>query len=161
MLLVVFATSTLWAQQEPPPDPLNSIANRPSQNPTPTLSDADKSLACPAGTSLDKLPDGIYKLGADIHPPKVLNHVSASYPKEARKLMKKAHVKSFDVDSDLLLVVGTDGNPRDICVAKPGGYGLDGEAFRAAQKYRFAPATKSDGTLVPVMIPLEVRFRTM
>lgn len=161
LALASFSTACLSALHSQSPDSRNANAGIPTLDAAPTLSDADKSLACPAGTSLDKLPDGIYKVGDGIRPPKVLNQPSASYPREARKLMKKAHVKSFDADLWLLLVVGTDGNPRDICVTKPAGYGLDGEAFRVAQKYRFAPAAKSDGTPVPVMIPVEVRFRTL
>ena len=161
MVLAMVAPACFCARQAPASDPHNLKDDKSIQDATPSLSDADKSLGCPVSAPLGALPEGVYRVGGEIQPPKVLKQPSASYTKEARKMMKKAHVKSFDVESDLLVVVGTDGNPRDICVTKPAGYGLDGEAFKATQKYRFAPARKSDGTSVAVIIPVVVRFRTL
>ena len=127
---------------------------------TPPLSHADKSLACPASITPYSPPFGVFKLGAGIQGPKLLNNVSASFPNEVRESMTKAHLKSFDADSVLLVVVGTDGNPGYICVKKPASYGLDGEAFKAVEKYRFAPARNSTGKPIPVIIAVEVKFRT-
>jgi len=159
--LALFTTACLCSQPAQASDPLAAMADKSGQDAPPALSDADKSLACPASLTPYNPPFGVFKLGAGIQSPRLLNNVSASFPKEAQRLMKKAHLKSFDADSVLLVVVGTDGNPRDICVKKPAGYGLDSEAFRAAQKYRFAPAKKADGTPVPVLIVIEVKFRTL
>jgi hypothetical protein len=37
---------------------------------------------------------------------------------------------------------------------------MDEEAVKAAEQYRFQPATKEDGTPVATRISLEVNFRT-
>jgi hypothetical protein len=160
LVLAAIATSWLWAQQGQAPDPHKSKTDKSGQDPTPTLSHADKSLACPASISPYNPPFGAFKLGAGIQGPKLLNNVAASFPNEARESMKKAHLKSLDADSVLLVAVGTDGDPGYICVKKPAGYGLDGEAFKAVQQYRFAPARKSVGAPIPVIIAVEVKFRT-
>jgi hypothetical protein len=160
LVLVVFAIACSWAQHGQPTDPHDTKAGSPNQDSTPALSHADKSLACPVSITPYNPPFGVFKLGAGIQGPKLLNNVSASFPKEDRELMREAHLKSFDADSVLLVVVGTDGNPRYICVKKPAGYGLDGEAYKAAQKYRFAPARNLGGTPVPVIIAVEIKFRT-
>jgi TonB family protein len=60
--------------------------------------------------------------------------------------------------SVLWLIVGEDGAPRDIRIAKPLGMGLDDEAVRTVATWKFDPAMK-DGTPVPVMINVEVNFR--
>jgi len=55
-------------------------------------------------------------------------------------------------------VVGADGIPRDIRIAKPAGMGLDEQAVKAVQRWRFDPA-KKDGNPVAVQINVEVNFR--
>lgn len=56
------------------------------------------------------------------------------------------------------VVVGADGKPGEIAVARPIGFGLDENAVEAIRKARFEPATK-DGKAVPVMLDLAVEFR--
>lgn len=161
LVLAAIATSCLSAQQGQAPDPHNSNADKTGPDSTPTLFHADKSLACPASISPYNPPLGVFKLGAGIQGPKLLNNVAATFPQEARELMKKVHLKSFDADSVLLVVVGADGNPGYTCIKKPAGYGLDGEAFKAVQKYRFAPARNAARTPIPVIIAVEVKFRDL
>jgi len=55
-------------------------------------------------------------------------------------------------------VIGTDGKPQEIAVARPIGFGLDENAVATIRKASFEPAMK-DGKPVPVMIDLEVVFR--
>jgi TonB family protein len=55
-------------------------------------------------------------------------------------------------------VIGTDGKPQEIAVARPIGFGLDENAVATIRKASFEPALK-DGKPVPVMIDLEVVFR--
>jgi TonB family protein len=55
-------------------------------------------------------------------------------------------------------VVGSDGKPGDIAVARPIGFGLDENAVAAIRKAKFSPAIK-DGKPVPVMLDLNVQFR--
>jgi TonB family protein len=55
-------------------------------------------------------------------------------------------------------VIGADGKPGEIAVARPIGFGLDENAVAAIRKASFEPATK-DGKPVPVMLDLVVQFR--
>jgi hypothetical protein len=55
-------------------------------------------------------------------------------------------------------VIGADGKPGEIAVARPIGFGLDENAVAAIRKATFQPAVKS-GQPVPVMLDLVVQFR--
>jgi hypothetical protein len=56
------------------------------------------------------------------------------------------------------LVVGADGKPQEIAVARPIGFGLDENAADALRKATFEPAIK-DGKPVAVMLDMIVEFR--
>jgi len=55
-------------------------------------------------------------------------------------------------------VIGADGKPGEIAVARPIGFGLDENAVASIRKAKFTPAIK-DGKPVPVMLDLVVQFR--
>jgi TonB family protein len=55
-------------------------------------------------------------------------------------------------------VIGPDGKPGEIAVARPIGFGLDENAVAAIRKAKFSPAMKN-GQPVPVMLDLVVQFR--
>ena len=55
-------------------------------------------------------------------------------------------------------VIGADGKPTEIAVARPIGFGLDESAVDSIRKATFEPAIK-DGKPVPVMLDLYVSFR--
>ena len=55
-------------------------------------------------------------------------------------------------------VIGADGKPGEIAVARPIGFGLDENAVEAIRKAKFSPALKN-GQPVPVMLDLVVQFR--
>jgi TonB family protein len=55
----------------------------------------------------------------------------------------------------LWLIVGPDGTPRDIKVARALGMGLDQKAIEAVRNWKFEPALK-DGKPVAVQINVEV-----
>jgi hypothetical protein len=55
-------------------------------------------------------------------------------------------------------VIGADGKPGEIAVARPIGFGLDENAVNAILKANFEPAIK-DGKPVPVLLDLVVQFR--
>jgi TonB family protein len=55
-------------------------------------------------------------------------------------------------------VIGPDGKPEEIAVARPIGFGLDESAVDAIRKAQFQPAMK-DGKPAPVMLDLVVQFR--
>ena len=56
------------------------------------------------------------------------------------------------------VVIGADGKPGEIAVARPIGFGLDENAVASIEKASFAPAVK-DGKPVPVLLDLVVQFR--
>jgi TonB family protein len=55
-------------------------------------------------------------------------------------------------------VIGADGKPGEIAVARPIGFGLDESAVEAIRNAKFEPALKG-GKPVPVMLDLVVQFR--
>ncbi len=55
-------------------------------------------------------------------------------------------------------VIGADGKPDEIAVARPIGFGLDENAVEAIRKAQFQPAMKN-GEPVPVVLDLVVEFR--
>jgi TonB family protein len=55
-------------------------------------------------------------------------------------------------------VIGADGKPGEIAIARPIGFGLDENAVEAIRKAKFSPAIKN-GQPVPVMLDLVVQFR--
>ena len=57
----------------------------------------------------------------------------------------------------LAVVVGPDGRPRDIHVARSVGLGLDEKAIEAVKTWRFEPA-KKDNQAVSVAVNIEVSF---
>lgn len=73
------------------------------------------------------------------------------YSKEARKKKKQGTVL-------METVVGPDGLPHDIHVLHPIGYGLDQQAVKALNQWKFEPGTK-DGQPVPVLLQIEIDFR--
>jgi len=56
------------------------------------------------------------------------------------------------------VVIGADGKPGEIAVARPIGFGLDENAVDSIRKATFEPAIKN-GSPVPVMLNLVVEFR--
>jgi TonB family protein len=157
--MVVFISACLWAQQGQTPDSHDAATANGSQDSSSAFSDADKSLACPAGLAADDQRVRSDEPGEGVKPPKALKQVNAEFSDEARKMFAKAHLKFFYAFSLLHLIVDKDGNPQDICVQKAAGYGLDGEAVKAAKQYRFKPARNPDGSPVPVAITIQVDFR--
>jgi outer membrane biosynthesis protein TonB len=55
-------------------------------------------------------------------------------------------------------VIGADGKPGEVAVARPIGFGLDENAVASIRKAKFEPAMK-DGKPVPVLLDLVVQFR--
>jgi len=55
-------------------------------------------------------------------------------------------------------IIGPDGKPGEIAVARPIGFGLDENAVKAIRAAKFEPAEK-DGKPVPVLLDLVVQFR--
>ena len=166
-LLIALLATGAQAQETETPDEPEQVETTvvPVTLDAPHLSKKDETLACPAplppnSTKVQPNFTGerMYKVGGNIKPPKPKNHVEAKFTDEARKMVMEKHLTSFKAIDLIRLIVDAQGNPQNICVQKPAGYGLDGEAVKAVKKYRFEPATK-DGTPVPVQITVMVNFR--
>ena len=95
--------------------------------------------------------DGPYRVGGGVSAPKPLFTPDPEYSEEARKSKYQGVVV-------LWLVIGSDGRPRDIKIARPLGMGLDEKAIEAVRTWRFEPA-KKDGQNVAVQMNVEVSFR--
>jgi TonB family protein len=84
-------------------------------------------------------------------PPVVTKHSEPKYSKQAQN----AKVEGIVV---LGAVVDTDGRAHDIKVLTGLGHGLDEEAIKCVEKWRFTPA-KSRGNPVPLRIHMELKFK--
>ncbi len=96
---------------------------------------------------------GAYRIGGGVSSPTVLYKVEPEYSEEARKARFQGTVLLF-------IVVDEYGNPRDLKVIRPAGWGLDERALEAVQKWRFNPGRK-DGRPVAVQATVEVNFRLL
>ncbi|MGO9515909.1 MAG: energy transducer TonB [Candidatus Korobacteraceae bacterium] len=94
---------------------------------------------------------GVFKVGGGVSAPRALDTPDPEYSEEARKA-------KYQGTCILWLIVGPDGKPRDIKVARALGMGLDQKAIEAVRNWKFAPAMK-DGQPVAVQINVEVSFR--
>jgi TonB family protein len=93
---------------------------------------------------------GAFHVGGGVSAPKQIYAPDPEYSEEARKVKHMGTVV-------LWLIVGPDGKPRDIRVARTLGLGLDEKAIEAVKTWIFEPAYK-DGKPVAVQINVEVNF---
>jgi TonB family protein len=93
----------------------------------------------------------VFRIGADLPAPRFIHGPDPEYSEEARKARHQGTCV-------LSLLVGPDGNPRNIKVARSVGMGLDEKAIEAVRSWKFEPARK-DGHAVAVQINVEVTFR--
>lgn len=94
---------------------------------------------------------GVFRVGGGVSAPRALDTPDPEYSEEARKA-------KYQGVCILWLIVGPDGKPRDVKVARSLGMGLDQKAIEAVKKWTFEPAMK-DGKPVAVQINVEVNFR--
>jgi TonB family protein len=83
--------------------------------------------------------------------PRIIKSVEPEYSKEAKE-------KKIEGTVVLMLIVGTDGLPRDIRVTRSLGHGLDEKAIQAVKKWKFKPATLH-GHPFAVLINVEAKFQ--
>jgi TonB family protein len=91
------------------------------------------------------------RVGNGVSPPRALRAPDPNYNPIARSA-------GYQAKTVLWLIVDANGLPKDIKVERPAGLGLDDEAVKAVENWKFAPAMK-DGSPVPVMINVEINFR--
>ncbi len=102
-------------------------------------------------TAPGAIPDGVYKIGNGVLPPRLNKQPNPKYSQDARA----AGLAGTTV---LRIVVGADGVVRNPQIVRPLGLGLDEKAIEAVKQWRFTPGTK-DGQPVPVLATIEVNFR--
>ncbi len=98
----------------------------------------------------DATGDGPFHVGKGISPPKVLTQSDPEFSDAARR-------SKFQGTVILKVVVDTSGIPSDIRILSPVGSGLDAQAVRAVETWRFRPGAK-DGQIVRVEVAVETNF---
>jgi periplasmic protein TonB len=93
---------------------------------------------------------GVFRIGGGVSAPKAIYAPDPEYSEEARKAKYQGTVV-------LSLIVGADGVPRDIKVARSVGLGLDEKAIETVKTWKFDPGTK-DGKPVATYATIEVAF---
>ncbi len=104
-----------------------------------------------AGAPTAPSPQGAYRIGGGVSAPTVISKTEPQYSEEARKARLQGTVL-------IALVVGEDGEPRNVRVLKSLGLGLDEKAMETVRTWRFAPGQK-EGAPVPVLATIQVNFR--
>ena len=96
---------------------------------------------------------GVFRIGGDVSAPACIYCPDPEYSEEARKAKYQGTVL-------LWAIVDASGRAREIRIVKSLGLGLDEEAMRAVQNWRFRPAERK-GNPVPVYMNIEVNFRLL
>ena len=98
---------------------------------------------------------GVFRIGGSVSAPICIYCPDPEYSEEARKAKYQGIVV-------LWVIVGPDGRivSETIRIAKSLGMGLDEQAVRAVQQWRFKPAQRF-GKSVPVQMVVEVNFRLL
>ena len=96
----------------------------------------------------------VFHVGGNVSAPRLLYDPAPEFSEAARK----AHHQGV---CELRLIVGSDGNPRDIKITHPLGMGLDEKSIEAVRTWRFKPAIGPNGTPVATITPIEVNFRLL
>jgi TonB family protein len=94
---------------------------------------------------------GVYRVGGGVSAPRPIYDPDPEYSEEARRAKFQGIVL-------ITAVIGPDGRPRELRVARSLGMGLDQKALDAVWKWRFTPAMK-DNHPVSVQVSIEVAFR--
>jgi periplasmic protein TonB len=96
---------------------------------------------------------GVFRVGQGVTKPVAIFKPDPEYSEEARKAKYQGEVT-------LTIIVGENGQPRDIRVAKSLGMGLDEKAMEAVSRWKFRPSMK-DGRAVATRISVVVAFRLL
>ena len=89
----------------------------------------------------------LFHVGGSIIPPRAMYSPQPEFTEQARKA-------NHDGTCTLGLIVEEDGHPTHVRVLKAVGMGLDENAIKAVQTWKFEPAMK-DGHPVPEVVPDE------
>jgi len=104
------------------------------------------------GVSVAQTP-GVYRVGGGVKAGVLISKQEPQYSEEARAAKLQGTVV-------LAIVIGEDGQPRDLRVIKSLGLGLDEKAVESVAQWRFQPGEK-EGRPVAVEATIEVNFRLL
>ena len=93
---------------------------------------------------------GVFSVGNGVTAPRAIFTPEPEYSDEARKA-------KFQGIVTLWVVIGADGKPKNLSLARSLGMGLDEKALAAVKTWKFQPGMK-DGHPVAVQISIEVNF---
>ncbi len=99
----------------------------------------------------DPAREPLRKVGGGVIAPVVIDSVEPEFSDQAR-------AAKFNGSVIVGLIVNSQGIPENVHVIRGVGMGLDENAVRAVQQYRFRPATEN-GNPVPVLINVEINFQ--
>lgn len=127
------------------------IESTPGAVPRPAVAASPDGSAKPPEIPPSTEANGIQRPGPGVKPPRARYTPDPSYS-------EVANAARYQPTCVLWLIVGPDGAPRNVRIARPVGLGLDEKAVQTVQSWRFDPATK-DGKPVAVQINVEITFR--
>jgi TonB family protein len=156
-ILFIFATSSRAQQQNAGVDPSPQQSNVIARSPNST----DEDLAVPLCTTTLAGSLGSNRAAEANHhvkAPVAIHTVEASFTDQARRAIKKAHIRIFNDTVLINLAVDETGYPQNLCLRKSLGYGLDANAAKAVRQYRFIPATR-DGEFIAEWITVEIDYK--
>jgi TonB family protein len=94
-----------------------------------------------------------YRIGGGVTAPSILLKVEPEYSEEARRARMQGKVVLF-------VIIDPQGKPGSLKVIRSLGLGLDEEAIKVVEQWRFRPGTK-EGRPVAVQATIEVNFRLL
>jgi TonB family protein len=155
-ILLISTASAISAQQTSPPAQSVSKPNRPLVYCSAEFPPVPKCAPTDDRSRLE--PDCVYRIGNGVSSPKPTKTPEAKFSDEALTMMQEKHLDHFEAASLLMVTVDAEGKTKDLCLIRSAGYGLDGQAARAVEKYRFKPA-RMNGEPVSVRMAIEVNFK--
>ena len=154
LLPLACAISAQQTSPSPQPEPKSPLPYYSAELPpyvdgVPKCAPVDKSHA---------VPDGVYRIGKGVSSPTPARTPEARFSREALNMINEQHLSHFEAVSLMMITVDVEGKTKDLCLVRSAGYGLDLQAARAVEKYRFNPA-KMNGKAVSVRMAIEVNFK--
>ena len=120
-------------------------------NPAPAASaNTDTKKSGPVSEQ-EKMDPPTPQVGGSVTPPVAIHMANPKYTAQARKA-------KFSGQVVVSMIVGTDGEPRDVHILRGVGMGLDEEAMKAVKQYKFKPAMQN-GKPVAVYVNVQVNFQ--
>lgn len=102
-------------------------------------------------TQVARMDNSVLRPGSGVVSPRLLSSLDPA----SNDYAQKANIAGMTL---LSTIVGASGEPSQVAIVRPIGFGLDEEAVKAVERAKFRPGLR-DGQPVPVAVNLEVTFR--